>query len=80
MQHHLAPEIVADLDVFLVFMGCLIDRVVSFGSKKKWPICRLVIETIQAISAAIAGSQNITIYAHKKLVALSKCSDWFTRL
>jgi hypothetical protein len=38
------------------------------------------IENIQPISAAIAGSTNSTPYAHRKPIALTKCSDWLTRL
>ena len=55
-QHDLALQIIADLDLFLVLVGGLVDRVVAFGSKKKWPLCRVVMATSQPASAESAGS------------------------
>ena len=36
-QHDLAPQIVADLDLFLVLVGRLVDVVVSLGLEEEMP-------------------------------------------
>jgi hypothetical protein len=58
-SYYLPTEIVADLHLLLIFVRCLIDDVIAFRSKKKCPICRLVIDTSHPFSAAAAGSLNI---------------------
>ena len=56
MQDRLAPQVVADLDVFLMFVGGVVVLVVAFGSKKKWPDWRMNIANGQPNSAAATGS------------------------
>ena len=73
-------QVVANLDVFLVLMRRVVDRVVALWFKKKCPTWRLTIAPSQPISAEATGLVKMVKYAVRKLSALTRCSDWLMRL